>query len=208
MTERRFKDFRLIGGHPALDLVNTLRFRGRDDPGEALARFADLVGWSVSSGLLTDEEARPLRDLPASAALETVRAGVCLFREDLRRLIVGKTESADGFEAAAQRVEEAIGSLRPAVRYDQRSREITVRFPADRPEDLPARIVNAAAELLKQRNGLRIRECAGENCDWLFIDGTKAGRRLWCHSETCGNLSRVRRHRGGRLRSDQPPEGR
>ncbi len=196
MVERRFKDFRLVGGHPALDLVNTLRYRGREDPGEALARFEDLVGWSMSAALLTKEEAVPLGDLPASPNLDAVRSRICQFREDLRLLIVGDAPSRDDIAAAARRVEEAIGALRPTVRYDQASREIAVTFPGGRPEDLSARIVNAAADLLKKRRSLRIRECAGDNCDWLFIDVTKAGRRVWCHSETCGNLSRVRRHRG------------
>jgi predicted RNA-binding Zn ribbon-like protein len=195
MKDRTFRDFRLVGGHPALDLVNTLRYRDKADPGDALHRFEDIIGWSEAAGLLTNEEAASLRDLPTAPEHEEMRSRICSFREDLRWLIIGGSRETACFHAAVHRVEEAIGSLRPTVRYCEASGEITLGFPVKRPEDLHSRIVNAAAELLRSRSHRKIRECAGDDCDWLFIDATKAGRRLWCHTETCGNRSRVRRHR-------------
>ena len=51
------------------------------------------------------------------------------------------------------------------------------------------------AEVLSARADLKIKACNGSNCDWLFIDRTKAGRRQWCDTRTCGNNERVRRFR-------------
>ena len=55
--------------------------------------------------------------------------------------------------------------------------------------------VAAVAEVLTARADLRIKVCGGSDCDWLFIDRTKAGRRRWCDTRTCGNIARVRRFR-------------
>jgi len=63
------------------------------------------------------------------------------------------------------------------------------------PQDLISRIIEAAADLLADRDALRIKICDGCDCDWLFIDKTKAGRRRWCDTKTCGNLARVREFR-------------
>ncbi|MHB1265173.1 MAG: CGNR zinc finger domain-containing protein [Gemmatimonadaceae bacterium] len=40
----------------------------------------------------------------------------------------------------------------------------------------------------------RAHLCAGDDCGWLFLDGSKAGRRRWCDMATCGNVAKARRH--------------
>jgi predicted RNA-binding Zn ribbon-like protein len=39
----------------------------------------------------------------------------------------------------------------------------------------------------------RLRICAGNNCSWLFLDRSKAGRRCWCDMAVCGNAAKSRR---------------
>ncbi|GGO97457.1 CGNR zinc finger domain-containing protein [Wenjunlia tyrosinilytica] len=41
----------------------------------------------------------------------------------------------------------------------------------------------------------RLRECAGEDCDLVYLDTSRGHRRRWCSSEVCGNRERVARHR-------------
>src|SRR5215472_16009177 len=53
------RPFELIAGHPALDLVNTLDWRFRDNgPEELLPSFNDLLRFSVQSELLTAKQVR------------------------------------------------------------------------------------------------------------------------------------------------------
>jgi predicted RNA-binding Zn ribbon-like protein len=33
--------------------------------------------------------------------------------------------------------------------------------------------------------------CPGNNCGWLFLDGS--GRRQWCSMEVCGSRAKMRR---------------
>ena len=58
-AEVQAHDFELIGGHPALDLVNTLdwRFRQSPPPVELLADYNDLVRFTELSGLINRAQA-------------------------------------------------------------------------------------------------------------------------------------------------------
>lgn len=55
-------------------------------------------------------------------------------------------------------------------------------------------VVRDAAELLIGQDPARIRLCQGANCERLFLDSSKAGRRRWCCMATCGNRAKARRH--------------
>src|SRR5476649_2737030 len=63
---------RLVGGHVALDFVNTVDWRGRTAPEDYLVNFAALVDWTRHAGLASAAEARTLRrraaSMPARAA--------------------------------------------------------------------------------------------------------------------------------------------
>jgi predicted RNA-binding Zn ribbon-like protein len=51
-----------------------------------------------------------------------------------------------------------------------------------------------AWQLLQNGDPSRLRQCRGEGCGWLFLDGSRNGSRVWCSSADCGNRSRARRH--------------
>jgi predicted RNA-binding Zn ribbon-like protein len=55
-------------------------------------------------------------------------------------------------------------------------------------------IARSAAELLTSRQLAAVRECAGYDCGWLFLDVTKNRSRRWCDMTTCGNRAKGRRH--------------
>jgi predicted RNA-binding Zn ribbon-like protein len=191
-----FRGLALVGGHPALDFLNTVKYRGAADPHDRLATFKDVAEWARIAGLISDADARNLsrsvRDKPDTAHL---RDEICSFREHLRLLFHAPGPRDPAYLTAVTDVEMAISELRPIARIDPVSGALTRDIPVEAPRDLKARIVSAAAELLTQRSGLGIKTCGGDDCDWLFIDRTKANRRLWCDTRTCGNIARVRRHR-------------
>lgn len=41
----------------------------------------------------------------------------------------------------------------------------------------------------------RLRTCAGTDCNLLFLDTTRNGKRLYCESRTCGNRVHAARYR-------------
>lgn len=44
----------------------------------------------------------------------------------------------------------------------------------------------------------RIRACAAEDCDIVFVDESRSGNRRWCSMARCGNRAKVRAHRARR----------
>ena len=54
-------------------------------------------------------------------------------------------------------------------------------------------IARDAAELLIDREARgRVRLCAADDCDWLFLDLTRNRSRQWCDMKICGNRAKVR----------------
>jgi predicted RNA-binding Zn ribbon-like protein len=61
-------------------------------------------------------------------------------------------------------------------------------------ERLLGSIAHSAVDLLTSPELRRVRECSGEGCGWLFLDGSKAHRRRWCSMAISGNRAKARRH--------------
>ncbi len=191
-----FRELFLIGGHPALDFLNTVKYRGAADPQDKLTSLADIIEWAQIAGLLSADEvkrlSRPNKDNKGATRLHRE---ICAFREQVRILFESTNPKDTKTARAVSRIEAEISALRPVATIDQKSGVLTRHIEVNTLNDLKARIVAAVAEVLSERADLKIKACNGSNCDWLFIDRTKAGRRQWCDTRTCGNNARVRRFR-------------
>ncbi len=191
-----FRELSLIGGHPALDFLNTVKYRGATDPQDKLSSLSDVIVWAQIAGLLSEEEAKRLsRQTKAATSAKRVHGEICAFREQVRILFENANQKSVRTVRAIAKVEADISALRPVATIDQESGVLTKRIVIKTANDLKARIVAAVAEVLTERTNLRIKACNGSDCDWLFIDRTKAARRKWCDTRTCGNRVRVRRFR-------------
>jgi predicted RNA-binding Zn ribbon-like protein len=195
---------KLVGGHPALDFVNTVG-GWREGPGEApqveadkLAGFPDLVAFGLHRGLLGERAARTLlRDAaerPAAARAQLRRA--VEFRESLYRTL----RSLQAGRPPARRELESLNAVLGA----HRSREALawhdagLRWKSQPPPKLDAvldPIFEAASHLLTSTDLTGLRQCGGEGCGWLFLDTSRNRKRRWCSMEDCGNLDKVRRFR-------------
>jgi predicted RNA-binding Zn ribbon-like protein len=63
----------LVGGHPALDFVNTLGGLSDDPNDEYLHDYGDLLAWCVRAGLLTPSEEGRVRVLAGASSAEAAR---------------------------------------------------------------------------------------------------------------------------------------
>jgi predicted RNA-binding Zn ribbon-like protein len=191
-----FRELFLIGGHPALDFLNTVKYRGKADPEDRLESLADINEWGQISRFLSAGEAKTLyRHTKDLRSATRAHREICAFREQLRLLFEGTNPKRAECDRAVSRVEAEISALRPVATIDQQSGVLSRHIEINTLSDLKARIVAVVAEILSARADLKIKTCGGSNCDWLFIDRTKAGRRQWCDTRTCGNNARVRRFR-------------
>jgi predicted RNA-binding Zn ribbon-like protein len=166
---------RLDGGHPVLDLVNTLYGQVGEPPEhdvlrtpEDLATFARRVHVGDRADVASLRAARRLR-----AACEAA------FRD----------RDGAALERAAVAAYRA-GTLEPGG----------WTWP-DEPMSVVHRLAHAAVQLFSD-DLTRLRGCAG--CCWLYLDRSKNRSRKWCSMEDCGTNAKKRRYVEKRRRLSSP----
>ena len=56
-------------------------------------------------------------------------------------------------------------------------------------------IARSAVEILTGELYDLVRECAADDCAWLFIDTSRNHSRRWCSMSSCGNRAKVHQFR-------------
>lgn len=190
--------FELSGGHPALDLANTLDARAEAEPRELLTDYTRLAAWTEQSGLLDAREIAALRR-------EAVRRPAAA-RRAVRTAIAVREAIFDVFHAAASGraiPQRALRTFEALVRRAMELRTLTAgadgvswtwTFDAGALDRMLWPLMLEAAELLTSPRLQRVRVCDGDPCEWLFLDQSQKGNRRWCDMTVCGNRAKARRH--------------
>lgn len=198
MPGKSVETIRLLGGHPALDFVNTVDSR-RDRWGpDSLVTYGDALRWAVRTGVIEPVLERQLSRLAADDG-----AGA---REALGRLKEAREAFYEVFLATAEARSPATRAVAVLVHFASTAAgERRLLFLAEkfvwtwRDEGLDAilhRLSLAAADLLVEApERRRIGACPGRHCGWLFLDTSPTARRRWCSAQGCGTSERVRRFR-------------
>ncbi|MGO1071523.1 CGNR zinc finger domain-containing protein [Lysobacter sp. CA199] len=192
-------DFRpadLVGGDPALDLVNTVTARDTQ-PRDWLDDYSALLRWAQRSGAFAREDLSALEilaaDAPAKAAAALTRCKT--LREALCDALYALAHRREPAEADLESLDQARLAASRAARLVSRDSRLQTLWTAERSGlDLIAHLVTAyAIEMLRDARLDRLRVCDGRDCGWVFIDTSKSGRRRWCDMATCGNVAKARR---------------
>jgi predicted RNA-binding Zn ribbon-like protein len=56
-------------------------------------------------------------------------------------------------------------------------------------------IARDAIDLFSGELRSRIRACANPNCELMFVDASRPGKRRWCLMKRCGNMAKTTRYR-------------
>lgn len=189
-----------LGGHPALDFINTLDWRGRADAAEeCLVSYQALLVWASRGGLLEPREAKALDGAAAAepeAAAEALAETVAL-REALHRLVAAATAGGQPATADLERLNHWLAATPATARLVARPGGGYAWAEPRAGLGLSApiiRIAHQAAELLASDRLGRVRCCAGPGCGWLFVDASPNRGRRWCSMEGCGNRAKAKRH--------------
>jgi predicted RNA-binding Zn ribbon-like protein len=190
--------FEFTAGNLALDFANTVNRRPTDRPQELLTDYAALASWARQAGILNPfayeklyvqaaqapgratnalQEALKLRD--AISAIFTAVAA--------RRAVPGNPLAVLNFY-----VQDSAGHRRlihTGRRFEWQWLHLdayltTMLWP----------VARAAADLLVSDSIGKVRVCASDTCDWLFIDSSRNHMRRWCDMKSCGNRDKARRH--------------
>jgi predicted RNA-binding Zn ribbon-like protein len=191
--------FEFVGGNPCLNFADTVNNRMRGVPeDELIADYGRLIQWGKEGRMISAKTAERLRQLASEApddALKALRSS-----KQLRGTIY------EIFSAVANRRAIPSGSLsilndrvRQAAQHTQLVRTkkgVTWEWiePESRMDSVLWPVSRAAAELLVSDDIGYVRQCAAEDCSWLFLDKTKNHKRRWCDMRTCGSREKSRRY--------------
>ncbi|GAA4120005.1 CGNR zinc finger domain-containing protein [Aminobacter aganoensis] len=180
---------RFSGGVLALDTANTVVLRG--DAERGFDRFDDPVEIARFAVAATTFRADELKGRALAAVDPHAIAGkVIAIRETTDRLFrgaaaAGTLASADlpaFLDACAQGLAGSHEILSSAAPFGL----------AAEPLAFEAAIAVSALSLMSSDALSRLRICP--NCNWLFVDRSRNGSRLWCDMAVCGNRQKARRH--------------
>lgn len=188
------KDF--IGGDAVLDFANTVT--GRDQtPRDWLDGYPRLLEWTSRVDLVPAEVLRALTrksQAEPAAASDALRRAKEL-REALFVMIAALISGKAPLQSALDSINEhwQAGVAAHELRYEARDLRVEIRASAIDLNLIASLIAYRFVAKVLPEPRERLRICAGENCSWLFLDRSKAGRRRWCDMAVCGNRAKTGR---------------
>ena len=196
----RLESLEIVGGHPAIDFVNTVHSWHADPPPDHLHDYNDFIEWNRVVGLLGPRSAAAFKSAPQQGQARAYREAIEL-RAGLHRILAA---IADGSPLPG----DALDQLNELVRRTMKWRRLSADAATGKKticcvwdfDDAPAiaalgPVAWAAVDLLENAPLDRLKECPNEHCGWLFLDASKNRSRTWCSMRVCGNSAKVRRYR-------------
>lgn len=177
-----------------LDFANTA-----DSDSVRLSDYHEFVSWCESQGAIAQETASRLhaeaRRQPASADRvfsEAIALGEALYGV-FSALGMQRSAGARHLRLLNRALSEASKHLRivqteNGFQWQWDDAELELEFPL-------WLIGRSAADLLTSEQHSRVKQCASDDCNWLFLDRSKNRSRRWCDMTECGNREKARRSR-------------
>lgn len=148
-----------------------------------LAAPPDLTGWAAAA--LGLEQVLPMT-LQQERDAETLRVA-------LIRIALALVEDADPPIGDVARLNRLAGDpdLPPQIGAGR-----TQVWPTSvSVGQVVATVARDAVHLLTSEASGRIKTCAADDCERIFLDASAPGQRRWCSMATCGNRAKVRAYR-------------
>ncbi|PRE15979.1 CGNR zinc finger domain-containing protein [Burkholderia multivorans] len=178
----------------SIDFANTLYWRGTEPPTETLRTIDDLFAWC-----------RDQAGVPACVA-DACRAGIddgpawlahaLALREALYRLFLAQAEQREPQAEDLKQVGAFLAEASPRVALARVDGRYAWRIepPGATLGALLSPVLWSATDLLGGVRLAKVKRCANDACQWLFVDDSKNGSRRWCSMSSCGNRAKAYRH--------------
>jgi predicted RNA-binding Zn ribbon-like protein len=195
VAQIRRHHFKLVGGHPALDFINTVHDWNVSEPHDYLSEFADAIRFGKAAGLLTRADDLLPRQRTPRLELTRLRELRALLKRIFQTRLSGQAPNNMDLGKLSTDLAEAARASRLMV-ANRRSPQVLVTREINAEKAgvalLRLRIVEAAATLLVSEAMRRVKSCP--TCGWLFLDASKNRSRRWCSMDTCGAVAKARRY--------------
>jgi len=181
------------GNRLSLDFVNLPFVAG--EPLARLTSWSEFVEFLAAKGIVSEDRRESLQDLP-----ETDPNASQNLLNKAERLGQGIRFSARALARNGRIHREWIEPVNEILRVTEGHDELVfdgnvwrLGFLAKEEglDWLLAAIARSAAELIANGAQSGVRQCGNPNCQLLFCDDSRTGRRRWCSMALCGNRSKV-----------------
>ncbi len=196
-------DLRIVGGHAALDLANTVAPR---PPAAVEVEFLPdpdaLLEWAQHAGLIDAAEAERVEQAwtTSPGAAEAALADVLALRDLIDPVLAGERLDVLSRRWAAAIDRSTLVAAGDKAGHPHRtgrlaSREATLVVGTDPASMIADRLADALVDLLRTADLSRLRACpvAEGGCGFLFLDRSRNLSRRWCSMEDCGTHAKSRR---------------
>jgi len=180
MHANHSSEFRQVGDHAALDMINTIE-QSESGPVDRWQSDADVQAWLELSGLA------PARRGVPKGLLNSARE----LREAVRALVAQRKAGQPLKLAALNRALAAGGSHLELAETGAGQVAVERRYAAATAAQWLLPAAESAAELLAHGDFSLVRKCESDSCSLWFYDRTRPHRRRWCSMALCGNRHKV-----------------
>ncbi|HEX3469837.1 MAG TPA: CGNR zinc finger domain-containing protein [Silvibacterium sp.] len=188
--------FQLVAGHPALDLINTLDWRFREDGAEELLKsYDDLLRFAEQSKILTPRQTRQLMRTVDSGTGARVLKNCTELREAMAEVFYAGVDGRIPSAAVLRKLERSFKAAQAnQTLYWGDSRLAWDWSETAEAAELPLWLLSLnSSELMVSEAMHSVRACDNAECRWLFLDTSKNHTRRWCDMKICGNRMKARR---------------
>jgi predicted RNA-binding Zn ribbon-like protein len=193
-----------MGEALCLDFSNTISGARDFELTDHLTDYASLVDWSRQAGVISGKEADSLlqeaKRQPEQA--QAVFARARLLRESIyaifSRLNMEQPPEETDLETLNRELAKTLG--RAQIIQHAQDFAWSWRHDSISLDMMLGPIARSAADLLTSSDLPQVRECANDECNWLFVDRSRNHSRQWCDMSSCGNVAKVRRYRARKRR--------
>jgi predicted RNA-binding Zn ribbon-like protein len=159
-------------------------------------RAEDVLQWVVANAGFDTDTATRLQAKAVTRSAEKWLEQAIELREGLFRVFARIAASKAPASGDLDLLNRELRAAPPRNLMAESARGLAwrVRTPGLQLPDLLAPVLWSAAELLIRDAAQTVRQCANEECQWLFIDRSKGATRRWCDMGACGNRAKASRH--------------
>ena len=179
-----------------IDFMNTLYWRGSDPPTETFGTMDDLLAWCREHAGVPAGLAEACRAGGVKEEAPALLARALALREALYRLFLAQAERCEPQAGDLALLSGFLAEASPRVALARIDGGYAWRVDASGATlaALLSPVLWSAIDLLGGARLAKVKRCANDACQWLFIDDSKNGSRRWCSMSSCGNRAKAYRH--------------
>ncbi|WP_428033357.1 CGNR zinc finger domain-containing protein [Amphritea sp.] len=177
-----------IGGHPALDFVNTVDDQDKCRDSSRISDWPGFLGWANASSLFSEQQMNALENEIQQTDITTLLTSIHELRETAYASLSGIASGETQTDEALQKLEEGIRiALNNSSLKLKGNNYIWVPDMVN-PNWVIDVLTLSIESLLRFHDISKLKECG--RCSWMFLNQGRGRGRRWCNMRTCGNRAK------------------